>query len=217
MFGVINGLWALWITLQFLRFLPMSCWLMGMPWLLFLHLLFGDCLDACEHVNMFVWTCELISVWMLFQQGAQTLFSMEKLKNVSFEEEYTKLFPPQPSQPLVWLCPVFSPCCLNPPPLFKGCSGFFWTAFTSYSKRTGQQFVAEVDGWMRAHTLPSCSFTTKPGALKQVQSHLKQPGHHLFSSLTWRFEEGLVLRLYAVVVLIFKVTLTKIETFYKGF
>lgn len=39
--------------------------------------------------------------WLLFQQGAQTLFSMEKLKNVSFEEEYIKLFPPQPNQPFV--------------------------------------------------------------------------------------------------------------------
>ncbi len=60
--------------------------------------------------------CELISVWM-FQQGAQTLFSMEKLKNVTFEEEYIKLFPPQPNQPFVWLCSVFSPCCLKPPQL----------------------------------------------------------------------------------------------------
>lgn len=38
---------------------------------------------------------------LLSQQGAQTLFSMEKLKNVSFEEEYIKLFPPQPNQPFV--------------------------------------------------------------------------------------------------------------------
>lgn len=44
---------------------------------------------------------EFIGVWMLFQQGAQALFSMEKFKNVSFEEEYTKLFPPQPSQHFV--------------------------------------------------------------------------------------------------------------------
>lgn len=56
-------------------------------------------------------------MWMLFQQGAQTLFSMEKLKNVSFEEEYTKLFPPQPNQPFVWLRSVFSSCCRNPPQL----------------------------------------------------------------------------------------------------
>lgn len=41
--------------------------------------------------------CKLIHVWVLFLQGAQTLFSMEKLKNLSFEEEYTKLFPPQPN------------------------------------------------------------------------------------------------------------------------
>lgn len=53
--------------------------------------------------------------WLLFQQGAQTLFSMEKLKNVSFEEEYIKLFPPQPNQPFVWVfhvalaSPVISP------------------------------------------------------------------------------------------------------------
>ncbi|KAA8595333.1 hypothetical protein FQN60_012468, partial [Etheostoma spectabile] len=40
------------------------------------------------------------SFFSIFTWGAQTLFSMEKLKNVSFEEEYTKLFPPQPSQPL---------------------------------------------------------------------------------------------------------------------
>lgn len=42
-----------------------------------------------------------MSVQLLFQQGAQALFSMEKLKNVSFEEEYTKLFPPQPHQSFV--------------------------------------------------------------------------------------------------------------------
>ncbi|PWA32595.1 hypothetical protein CCH79_00015071 [Gambusia affinis] len=39
------------------------------------------------------------SFFSIFTWGAQTLFSMEKLKNVSFEEEYTKLFPPQPHQP----------------------------------------------------------------------------------------------------------------------
>lgn len=37
----------------------------------------------------------------VFQQGVQTLLSLEKLKNVSFEEEYAKLFPPQPHEPLV--------------------------------------------------------------------------------------------------------------------
>ncbi|XP_023189041.1 synaptogyrin-1 isoform X2 [Xiphophorus maculatus] len=41
------------------------------------------------------------SFFSIFTWGAQTLFSMEKLKNVSFEEEYTKLFPPQPHQPFV--------------------------------------------------------------------------------------------------------------------
>ncbi|KAG7222509.1 hypothetical protein INR49_004582, partial [Caranx melampygus] len=33
------------------------------------------------------------SFFSIFTWGAQTLFSMEKLKNVSFEEEYIKLFP----------------------------------------------------------------------------------------------------------------------------
>ncbi|CAB1415872.1 unnamed protein product [Pleuronectes platessa] len=37
----------------------------------------------------------------IFTWAAQTLFSVEKLKNVSFEEEYIKLFPPQPHQPFV--------------------------------------------------------------------------------------------------------------------
>lgn len=47
------------------------------------------CKDVCELMRLFS------------QQVAQTLFSIEKFKNVSFEEEYTKLFPPQPHQPLV--------------------------------------------------------------------------------------------------------------------
>uniref|UniRef100_A0A3P9LYS8 Synaptogyrin 1 n=1 Tax=Oryzias latipes TaxID=8090 RepID=A0A3P9LYS8_ORYLA len=41
------------------------------------------------------------SFFSIFTWVAQTLFSIEKFKNVSFEEEYTKLFPPQPHQPLV--------------------------------------------------------------------------------------------------------------------
>uniref|UniRef100_A0A3P9LYL8 Synaptogyrin 1 n=1 Tax=Oryzias latipes TaxID=8090 RepID=A0A3P9LYL8_ORYLA len=51
--------------------------------------LFFNCHDPCELMRLFS------------QQVAQTLFSIEKFKNVSFEEEYTKLFPPQPHQPLV--------------------------------------------------------------------------------------------------------------------
>lgn len=56
------------------------------------------CVNILIEVNVHV---NSLSVCMLFQQGAQALFSMEKFKNVSFEEEYTKLFPPQPHQPLV--------------------------------------------------------------------------------------------------------------------
>ncbi|CAI5681204.1 synaptogyrin-1 isoform X2 [Oreochromis niloticus] len=41
------------------------------------------------------------SFFSIFTWGAQALLSMEKLKNVSFEEEYTKLFPPQPPQSFV--------------------------------------------------------------------------------------------------------------------
>lgn len=58
-------------------------------------------------VCVMVLTC-VKCLWLLFQQGVQTLFSLEKLKNVSFEEEYIKLFPPLPPQALVWLCPLFS-------------------------------------------------------------------------------------------------------------
>ncbi|KAJ4920354.1 hypothetical protein JOQ06_026179 [Pogonophryne albipinna] len=53
-------------------------------------------LSAFWSFMWFVGFCFLANQW----QGAQALFSMEKLKNVSFEEEYTKLFPPQPHQPL---------------------------------------------------------------------------------------------------------------------
>lgn len=48
----------------------------------------------CSLLNM----CKCVqSLWLLSQQGAQTLLSMERLKNVTFEEEYTKLFPPEPN------------------------------------------------------------------------------------------------------------------------
>ncbi|XP_035254235.1 synaptogyrin-1-like isoform X2 [Anguilla rostrata] len=41
------------------------------------------------------------SFFSIFTWGALTLLSLERLKNVSFEEEYNKLFVPQPTPPLV--------------------------------------------------------------------------------------------------------------------